>query len=194
MITLPPGVQLVLASASARRSQLLARAGVDFEVRAADIDESPQSGERPAEYVRRLASEKGDAVMRPGDLVLSADTTVDIDGEILEKPTDDADVERMLRLLSGRAHDVHTGVRVAGRGTDRLAVVTTQVVFVELTSEMIDWYVATGDGLGKAGAYGIQGAAGAFVRRVEGSVTNVIGLPMAETIAMLRLALAPSGC
>lgn len=194
MITLPPGVKLVLASGSERRSRLLAGAGLDFEVRPADIDESPRVGERPTEYVARLATEKGDVVRRPGEIVVAADTTVDIDGEILEKPVDDADVARMLRLLSGRSHDVHTGVRVVGRGPDQLTVVTTRVVFVELTTEMIEWYVATGDGTGKAGAYGIQGAAGAFVTRVDGSVTNVIGLPLAETLAMIGLAVAPGGC
>jgi nucleoside triphosphate pyrophosphatase len=189
MIELPDGVELVLASASPRRRELLAGAGLDFAVVPADIDETPLPGERPADYVARLSAQKAQAVAQPGQIVIAADTTVEVDGAILEKPVDRADARRMLRLLSGRAHRCHTGVSVrsalAGEPTLATQVVTTEVVFVELTDVMIDWYLDTGEADDKAGAYGIQGAAGAFVERVEGSVTNVIGLPLAETLAML---------
>ncbi len=180
---------LVLASASPRRAALLTSAGFAFEVIPADIDETPIDGEMPADYVARLSSIKAAAVaaLYPAATVLGADTTVDVDDEILEKPVDSADLRRMLRLLSGRTHRVHTGVTV-DRNT---IVVTTSVAFVELTTSDIDWYVGTGDGLGKAGGYGIQGAAARFVERIDGSVTNVIGLPLAETVALLATAQMP---
>lgn len=193
------GCRLVLASASPRRADLLRSVGLDFEVIPADIDETVRPPEAPAEYVARLSQAKAAAVaaLVSGDgVVLAADTTVDVAGRILEKPVDDADARRMLRLLSGRDHLVHTAVtvsrfpvpRVPGTEPSRTTtrVVQTRVSFVELTERMIDWYVSTGEHVGKAGAYGIQAAAGAFVERVEGSVTNVIGLPLAETLAMLR--------
>lgn len=190
MIDLPDGVDLVLASASPRRRELLAGAGLTFEVVPAYIDETPLAGEQPVDYVARLSAEKAHAVARPGQVVIAADTTVEVDGHILEKPVDRADAERMLRLLSGRAHRCHTGVSVRSDVDSNQAldtrVVTTEVVFVELTDAMIDWYLDTGEADDKAGAYGIQGAAGAFVERVVGSVTNVIGLPLAESLAMLR--------
>ncbi len=162
---------------------------------AADIDESQLAGEGPEAYVARLSKEKAAAVVgrlvEPA-IVIAADTTVDVDGAILEKPVDDDDARRMLHLLSGRIHLVHTGVTVSGpggdgAGEDRNAtiVVETAVTFVELSDRAIDWYLSTGEHLGKAGAYAIQGAAGAFVARIDGSVTNVIGLPLAETLALL---------
>ena len=190
------GRRLVLASASPRRSELLGSAGLDFDVVSADIDESVRDGETPSEYVARLSLEKAAAIAERIDaqaVIVAADTTVDVDGFILEKPLDDDDARRMLRLLSGREHLVHTGVTVSwfpetrARGTST-CVVETAVRFVELTDPAIDWYLSTGEHTGKAGAYGIQGAAGAFVERVDGSVTNVIGLPLAQTLAMLRLA------
>jgi septum formation protein len=155
-----------------------------FEVVPADIDETPQPSERPPDYVSRLASTKAATVAtrHPDATVLAADTTVDVGGSILEKPTDDDDLRRMLQMLSGRAHLVHTGVCIAGREP---IVVSTTVTFVELDAGEIEWYVATGDGAGKAGGYGIQGAAARFVARVDGSVTNVIGLPLAETLQLL---------
>lgn len=203
MIEVPPGVGVVLASRSPRRRELLAGAGIDVTIRPADIDETPRAGETPIEYVDRLSTEKAEVIAAgPIDggnvVIVAADTTVEVDGAILEKPRDRTDAERMLRLLSGRTHRCHTGVTVlvrsaAGRpGRSRCAseVVSTGVTFVELTDEMIDWYVATGEADDKAGAYGIQGAAAAFVAHVDGSVTNVIGLPLAETLAMVRAALA----
>lgn len=185
MIQLPDGVDLVLASASPRRRELLAGAGLDFMVVPANIDETPQAGESPTAYVHRLSAEKAEAVAEPDQVVIAADTTVEVDGAILEKPVDRKDAARMLRLLSGRSHRCHTGVTVRGNTTVATRVVTTEVVFVELTEFTISWYLDTGEADDKAGAYGIQGAAGAFVERVAGSVTNVIGLPLAETLAML---------
>jgi septum formation protein len=189
------GRRLVLASASPRRSELLRSVGLEFDVIPADLDESVRTGETPSDYVARLSREKAAAV---GDRIdgaagiVAADTTVDVDGRILEKPVDDDDARKMLRLLSGREHLVHTGVTSLsfGVGSERTGlpvtvVVETAVRFVELTSRVIDWYLSTGEHVGKAGAYGIQGAAAALVERVDGSVTNVIGLPLAETLAML---------
>jgi septum formation protein len=187
--------RLVLASASPRRSELLRSVGLEFEVIPADIDESVLPGETPGAYVARLSHEKAAAVAaRIGidAVIVAADTTVDVDGLILEKPVDVDDARRMLGLLSGRTHLVHTGVTVSAPGGDgagedrsRTIVVETVVAFVELSDRAIDWYLATGEHLGKAGAYGIQGAAGAFVDRVDGSITNVIGLPLAHTLALL---------
>jgi septum formation protein len=207
MIEIPAGVRLVLASASPRRSELLRSVGLEFDVNPADIDESVRDGELPADYVMRLSGEKAAAVAgRFGAdvIVVAADTTVDVDGQILEKPVDDADARRMLTLLSGRTHLVHTGVtalRSSGRPSGRsggvgsgsaAVVVETSVEFVPLTPEIIEWYVGTGEPFGKAGAYAIQGAGGALVRRLAGSVTNVIGLPLAETLDLLRLVVSPN--
>lgn len=185
MIELPDGVRLVLASASPRRSELLRSVGLEFEVIPADIDESVLPGEIPTAYVARLSAEKAAAVARrvgSDVIVVAADTTVDIDGLILEKPVDAGDARRMLGLLSGRTHLVHTAVTVLPGST---VVVETAVEFVELTPETMDWYVATGEPFDKAGGYAIQGAGGALVRRLDGSVTNVIGLPLAETLALI---------
>ena len=189
MIRLPPGLVLVLASRSPRRSELLRSVGLDPVVRPADIDETPLVDEAPADYVRRLSAAKAEAVAGPGEVVVAADTTIDLDGAILEKPVDRADATRMLRSLSGREHRCHTGVTVRRGDHARTAVVTTTVRFVEITDEAREWYLDTGDADDKAGAYGIQGAAGAFVERVEGSVTNVVGLPLAETLDLVRAAL-----
>jgi len=152
------------------------------------------------DYVRRLSDEKAGAVARPGELVVAADTTVTIDGEILAKPLDDDDARRMLRLLSARVHNVYTGVTVLtiGQGESQTAartqVVNTAVTFVELGDETLDWYISTGEPFGKAGGYAIQGAGGSLVKQLDGSVTNVIGLPLAETLDMIRLALSDAGC
>ncbi len=183
----------MLASASPRRSELLRSVGLEFDALPADIDESVGPDESPADYVARLSREKAAAIagrVNGEVIIVAADTTVDVSGQILEKPVDDADARRMLRLLSGRAHLVHTGVTVSrspetGAGGTETRVVETSVTFVELSERVIDWYLSTGEHVGKAGAYGIQGAAGVFVERIDGSVTNVIGLPLAETLAML---------
>jgi len=184
--------RLVLASASPRRSELLRSVGLDFEIIPADIDESVLPGEEPSDYVARLSRRKA-AVVAAGTsdaIVVAADTTVDVDGQILEKPVDEDDARRMLGLLSGRSHLVHTGVTVARLPETRAPgaatmVVESAVTFVELTDRGVEWYLSTGEHLGKAGAYGIQGAAAAFVERIDGSVTNVIGLPLVETLALI---------
>jgi septum formation protein len=202
LIELPAGARLVLASASPRRSELLRSVGLQFDIVPADIDESTLPGEAPTDYVARLSNEKARVVAERvgGAIVIAADTTVDVDGRILEKPMDEPDARRMLRLLSGRTHLVHTGVTTlsfgvgSGKtGSPETLVVETAVQFVELTDRAIDWYLATGEHAGKAGAYGIQGAAGAFVDRIDGSVTNVIGLPLAETLALLAATVAATG-
>lgn len=188
---MPPA--LVLASSSPRRQELLRAIGLEFTIVPSDVDESLHPDEKPIDYVERVARDKAMAVVAKlgmgaaGDVVvLAADTTVDVDGEVLAKPEDDADARRMLRLLSGRTHQVHTGVvawRISGL---RTATVTTDVTFVDLDETTIDWYLSTGEHRDKAGGYGMQGAAAALVERVDGSPTNVIGLPLAETVAMLH--------
>ena len=177
---------LTLASTSQRRRELLAVLRIPFRVVApAGVDETPLDGESPVELARRLAVEKAQSV--DGDPVVAADTVVEVDGEILGKPDDADDARRMLRRLSGRTHLVHTGVAVrAGDGLEvEVEVVTTSVRFVPLTPEAIEWYLETGEPFDKAGAYAIQGAGGVFVEGVEGSVSNVVGLPLSTVVAML---------
>jgi septum formation protein len=185
--------RLILASASPRRRELLERVGFSLEVRPADIDETERPGEDPAAYVARLARAKVDEIARtsgardPDAWVLAADTTVTIDGAILGKAADAADAAAMLRRLSGRVHQVMTAFAIAGGGGRRRdAVVSSDVAMVELDAPALDDYLASGEWRGKAGAYAIQGIAAALVREVRGSVTNVIGLPLAEVIAALR--------
>ena len=184
---------LVLASASPRRQELLRGIGLEFTVVPADVDESLLAGEKPVDYVERVAHDKALAVVAKlgmgadGDVVvLAADTTVDVDGEILAKAEDDVDARRMLRLLSGRTHQVHTAVVVRRISGLQTVTVSTDVTFVDLDEATIDWYLSTGEHRDKAGAYGMQGAAGALVERIDGSPTNVIGLPLAETVDLLR--------
>ena len=170
---------LVLASRSPRRQEILRQAGFEFTVRAADVDETPLGGERPEDYVRRLAEVKALAVPRhPGEVVLGADTTVVIGGEMLAKPADKADALRMLRLLSGRKHEVLTGiclVRDAGVVLDWAA---TAVWFIEMKDREIEEYVASGEPMDKAGGYAIQGLASKFIPKIEGCYFNVVGLPV----------------
>jgi septum formation protein len=182
----PP--RLVLASQSPRRRELLAQLGLALEVRPAHADESRAPGEAPPEYVLRVARDKARAVA--GEVVLAADTAVVLGGEVLGKPADAADARRMLTALSGTVHEVLTAVvvRRAAAALELDAVVATRVRFSSLSPAELDWYVATGEPLDKAGAYAIQGAGGAFVLAVEGSVSNVVGLPLAETAALLRRA------
>jgi septum formation protein len=177
---------LTLASASPRRRELLEQLGFRLAIRPANTDESPVAGEPPRAYVLRVARDKARAV--EGAVVLAADTAVVLGNAILGKPRDPADARRMLRALSGVGHEVLTGVCVRSGGEEHTAVVAAQVQLDPLTDDQIDWYVATGEPLDKAGAYAIQGLAGAFVRELRGSVSNVIGLPLAETLALLRLA------
>lgn len=170
---------IVLASASPRRHELLTQLGVSFTVARPDIDETPFVGEAPVPYVRRLAVEKAHAVeVALGSLVIAADTTVDLSGDILGKPIDADEARSMLRRLSGRTHRVHTGLALRLGDRTVTETVSSLVTFSLLTPEMIDWYVGLDELLGKAGAYAVQGAGGVFVERVRGSVSNIIGLPL----------------
>ncbi len=190
----PSENRLILASASPRRRELLTQAGLDFEVRAADIDETPLPGEAAAAYVERLAIEKAQAVCALYDkattpvTILAADTTVVLpDGAILGKPANAADARRMLGLLSGRTHAVMTGLAAVSSARKGLvsAIEITQVTFLVLTDEEIAAYVASGEPLDKAGAYAIQGYAARWIPRIEGDYFNVVGLPIARTMALL---------
>lgn len=189
---------LILASQSPRRQELLRTIGLDFRVHPADVDESWERGEDPRAYVERIALAKADKVAHEldrdgGICVLAADTTVDLDDDILAKPADDDDARRMLRELSGRAHQVHTAI-VGWTTRDIIAtVVTTDVVFRRLSDADIEWYLQFGEHLDKAGAYGMQTAGGALVEWIDGSPSNVIGLPLAETIEVLRNCRVPIG-
>ncbi|HEX6242438.1 MAG TPA: Maf family protein [Polyangiales bacterium] len=182
--------QLVLASASPRRREILGNLGLSFEVQPADIEETRAPGELPSAYVARLAREKAQAVARTRGAdaaVLAADTTVVLDDHVLEKPRDRADSERMLRLLRGRTHQVHTGVCLLlwpERALSQLTV-TTAVRFRDFDDATLRGYVASGEGLDKAGSYGIQALGQALVSEIHGSYTNVVGLPAAETIELL---------
>ncbi|MGB7584762.1 MAG: Maf family protein [Terriglobales bacterium] len=180
---------LVLASASPRRQELLRNAGIDFVVHPADIPEVPRKGELPRPFAERMAREKALAVLaqRPNDVILGADTVVVVDGEILGKPRDAEDAERMLRLLSGREHEVITGVCIAGRppSMESTRSERTNVVMTALTDEDIRSYVASGEPMDKAGAYAIQGMASRWITRIEGDYFNVVGLPVALVWRML---------
>ena len=196
---------LVLASASPRRQELLRKAGISFTVQPADVDETPLAGESPRECAERLAREKALAVWqtRQQDTVLGADTIVVVDATILGKPADTDDAARMLRLLSGRTHQVITGVclvtsiassrlPVAGKNSKntrhelRTASETTLVTMNELSEQDIRAYIATGEPMDKAGAYAIQGLASRWIPRIEGDYNNVVGLPVALVKRMLR--------
>lgn len=181
---------LILASASPRRRELLERLGLVLEVVPADVDETPLPDEKPADYARRVAAAKCDAVADglPADrglAVLGADTTVIIEETILGKPADDAEARAMLLRLAGRRHEVVTAytLRFGARRLDR--AVTTLVAMRALRPAEIDAYVASGEGRDKAGAYAVQGIAAAFVTELRGSLTNVVGLPLAEVLADL---------
>ncbi len=171
---------LVLASKSPRRQEILRAAGISFVVRAADIREERGPHESAIDYVRRLAEEKACAVpMEPGEVVLGADTTVVIDGQVLEKPRDAADALRMITLLSGREHEVITGICLRSESRKIVDVAITRVRFVELTRGEIETYAASGEPMDKAGGYAIQGLASKFIDRIEGDYFNVVGLPVA---------------
>jgi len=181
-------VKLVLASTSPRRRELLARIGiVPSRIAAPDIDEDPFPGELPRAYVQRVAEDKARAVERaPDEIVLAGDTTVAVGRRILGKPEDEADLRRMLSLLSGRRHDCFSAVCLVGLdGKVRTRLSATKVAFKRLSHAEIDWYVASGEGMGKAGGYAIQGRAESFVRFLSGSHSGVVGLPVFETRALL---------
>ena len=180
----------ILASASPRRAELLTAAGFEFDVRPADVDETPLPGEDPMQYALRVARDKASGSQaqcrESGSVVLSADTVVVANGETLGKPTDSEDARRMLRLLSGGAHDVHTAVVVRRGQAERSGIVTTRVWFQPLDESEISWYVESGEPEGKAGAYAIQGRAARFIERIDGSWSNVVGLPVATVYRLLH--------
>jgi septum formation protein len=181
------GARLVLASGSPRRRELLARLGVEFDVRPPDVDETPIEAEDPRRYVARLARAKATSVARAdGETVIGADTTIEIDGEVVGKPADAGDAESTLERLAGRRHHVHTGLSI--RFGDEVVVghvTTTAVDMVSYDPVLIAWYVSTGEPIGKAGAYALQGRGEVLVAGVEGSVSNVIGLPLASLVELL---------
>jgi len=185
-------MRLMLASASPRRAALLSAAGFTFEVRAAEVDERMLPSEAPAAYVRRMALEKSATAQRlePVELhadliVLGADTAVVVDGRILGKPGDADEARAMLECLSGRAHEVLTGVSVRKGAVELGSVEATTVWFAPLAARDIAWYVGSGEGGDKAGGYAIQGLASRFVPRIEGSYSNVVGLPVARVVELL---------
>lgn len=180
---------IVLASGSARRRELLQQVGIEFTVQVFEIDESVQANEAPDAYVQRLAQQKARAaqVHLPSDcIVLAADTTVTVDGHILGKPVDQADAFAMWRLLSGRSHQVMTGVAVARGAQCHCLHVVTTVEFLALTDTQMQQYWQTGEPVGKAGGYAIQGRGAAFIPAIHGSYSNVVGLPLVETLQLLE--------
>lgn len=187
-------MRLILASASPRRAELLTSAGYSFSVQTADVDERVRPGEAPEDYVQRLAIEKARAVLERTDtaandvLTVGADTAVIIDRDILGKPVDDEDSGRMVQRLAGRPHRVLTGVSVCSRSLQFDAVDETLVFFREMTAAEVAWYVASGEGRDKAGAYAIQGLASRFIPRIDGSYSNVVGLPVAVVAELLARA------
>jgi septum formation protein len=187
-------MKLILASSSPRRAEILRDAGIAFEIRATQIDEAALPGETPHAMVARLAEAKARSAAAQMDvglrecIIVGADTTVELDGEILGKPRDSAHAREMLAKLSGRTHHVVTGIfllRLSGNAT-RAAIENSAVTFAPLAENEIDAYVATGEPLGKAGAYAIQGLAGRYIPRIEGCYFNVVGLPLARLYAQLR--------
>lgn len=180
-------MKLVLASASPRRREILENAGFRFDIRVSGIPEQPRADEAPVDYVRRLSRAKAEGVeMAPDEVVLGADTVVVLDDHILEKPADAADAGRMLRLLSGREHSVFTGIclRMSDRVVQRYS--ETRVKFVPLSEGEIHDYIASGEPMDKAGAYGIQGRASKFIESIDGCYFNVVGLPIALVYRMLK--------
>ena len=183
---------IILASRSPRRVELLKQIGIESIVRPADVDETALAGELPEKYVQRVAKQK--VIVTAKNLkseyanlpVLAADTTVALDGEILGKPENDAEAIEMLKKLSGSNHAVYTAVAVSLKGTVKVILSATMVEMMPLTDAMIKAYVATGEQRDKAGSYAIQGKAGAWIARIEGSYSGVMGLPLYETAKLLR--------
>jgi septum formation protein len=181
-------MRLILASASPRRAELLRAAGIPFEVAAPDIDERFLPGERPEDAVIRLAQQKAAAIAarQPDAVVLGADTTVVIGSESLGKPLEDADAARMLRLLSGRTHEVLTGICLQTTGRTLVHVETTRVHMRTLSEAEIAWYLSTGEAADKAGGYAVQGLASRFIDGLDGSYSNVVGLPISSVYELLK--------
>jgi septum formation protein len=186
---------LILASASPRRAELLRNAGISFTVDPAHVPEEPSRGESSLAYAQRLARDKALAVLarHPEDTVLGADTVVVVDEQLLEKPIDSADAARMLRLLSGRKHEVITGVCVANSGFQQTVAEVTQVSFAPLSEDEIKAYAGTGEPMDKAGAYAIQGIASRWAKQISGCYFNVVGLPVPRVYELLREAEATTG-
>lgn len=186
---------MILASASPRRSELLRNAGIAFIIEPAHVPEQPIPGEAPLAYAQRLAGDKARAVFarHPDRAVLGADTIVVADEHLLEKPANEADAARMLRLLSGRPHQVITGVCLVAPGFERVEAEITEVRFSPLSDQEIAAYIATGEPMYKAGAYAIQGIASRWAERIDGCYFNVVGLPVPRVYRMLRGMQAESG-
>ncbi len=186
---------LILASASPRRAELLRNAAINFTIEAAHVAEQPFPNEAPLEYAQRLAHDKARAMFagHRDSAVLGADTVVVVDEDLLEKPIDDDDAARMLRLLSGRTHQVITGVCLVAPAFERTEAEITQVVFSPLSEDEIAYYVQTGEPMDKAGAYAIQGIASRWVEHIEGCYFNVVGLPLPRVYRMLKAAQATMG-
>jgi septum formation protein len=185
---------IVLASASARRAELLSAAGFEFDIAPANVDETPRDGEAPTEYVLRIARAKADRISTtqpPERVVLAADTVVVAGERMMGKPVDRRDAESMLRALSGAVHHVHTAVVVQARARQVSEVVTTRVRVLPLSDDEIAWYLATGEPDGKAGAYGIQGRAARFIDWIDGSWSNVVGLPISTVYRLLKQVAEP---
>jgi len=180
--------RLVLASASPRRAALLREAGWAFEVAPVDLDETLRPGETAQAYVERLAQAKAAAAASkdPEAVVLGADTTVVVQGQVLGKPLDSADAARMLRLLSGRTHDVLTGICLRKGLRSLVHVESSRVRIAALSDAEIEWYIGTGEPFDKAGGYAVQGLASRFIEAVEGSYSNVVGLPVASVNSLLK--------
>src|SRR5208337_4067384 len=186
---------LILASGSPRRSELLRNAAIPFIVEPAHVPEQSLPNEKPQDYAQRLARDKALAVhaWHLADAVLGADTVVVVDEHLLEKPADKRDAARMLRLLSGRAHQVITGVCLVAAGLVQTEAEITQVVFSALSEDEIGYYVGTGEPMDKAGAYAIQGIASRWIERIDGCYFNVVGLPVPRVYRMLRASAAVVG-
>lgn len=180
--------KLILASSSPSRKLLLERAGLRFEVKVSGVDEDVPKEYTPAEVVKCLALRKGKAVepLCPGCAIIASDSVVSIDGMILGKPEDDEAARKMLRRLSGRTHEVYTGVCILADGREDVFYEATKVTFYELTDEEIAEYVAMGESQGRAGSYGIEGRGVILIRSISGDYSNIVGLPVAETLRRLR--------
>ena len=193
-ISFPIDENLVLASSSPRRAEILTAVGWPFTAVTAGIDETRRPNEQPVEYVQRLAKEKAEAVASSleSGLVLGADTTVVVEKTLLGQPHDQEDARRMLRLLSGKWHEVLTGVAIVRlSGESKVDYETTRVRFAEMSEKEIDWYISTGEPKGKAGAYAVQGAAALFIEEIQGDYFNIVGLPIGLVFEMVKAMSSP---
>ena len=185
-------MKFILASSSPRRRELLTSIGLDFDVVPSHVPEEHQPGEAPEEYVARLSREKANAIAakHPSAWIIAADTTVLLGDQLLEKPVDKKDAERMLSLIAGKTHVVYTGVTLQNveRGYRETRVAESEVRMLPLALEDVRWYVSTGEPLDKAGAYAVQGIGAMFIDSIHGSYTNVVGLPLAMLFQMMRKA------